>query len=179
MAQRRRRQMRPEHGVYGLRDQNTGSRRRHRPRKYVPWMMRFPQKPQDVDTKPARISLVEMQLVNTRCYRFTEAETRSLGCLASYYPHSSRNQRKYLYIRRWAVEIERILCDEGRDLIDDLTAHISKPEFKYIHERQPGYVVFWDKSFTQHCAIPYDNSNEDRCMLCTTLESDTPFNFGR
>ena len=91
--------------------------------------------------------------------------------------HTSRNQRKYLYIGRWAVEIERIPCDEGRDLIDDLTAHISKPEFTYIHKRQPGYVVFWDKRCTQHSAIPYDNSNEDRCMLRPTLEGDTPFHF--
>ena len=73
--------------------------------------------------------------------------------------------------------LEGILCNEGRDLIDDLTAHISKPEYTYIHKWQPGDVVFWDNRCTQHCAIPYDNRKEDLSMLRTTLEGDTPFHL--
>ena len=86
-------------------------------------------------------------------------------------------QRRCFYIGRWAVEIEGIPCDEGRELIDDLTAHISKPGSTYIHKWQAGDVVFWDNRCTQHCAIPYDDSKEDRCMLRTTLKGDTLFHL--
>ena len=52
---------------------------------------------------------------------------------------------------------------------------ISNPEFTYIHKWQPGDVVLWDNRCTQHCAIPYDDSVEERYMLRTTLEGDVPF----
>ena len=83
--------------------------------------------------------------------------------------------RKCLYVGRWAVEIDGMPAAEGEDLIDELTSHITKPEFTYIHKWRPGDVVLWDNRCTQHCAIPYDDSVEERHMLRTTLEGDLPF----
>ena len=141
--------------------------------------MRSPKTAERIDRKLARISRVEMRLVNYPMLpSLAEEEKRDRPDV--WHPvvrTHPETQQKYLFIGRWAFETERISCDEGRDLIDDLTAHISKPEFKYIYKRQPGYVVFWDNSCTQHCAIPYDNRKGDFSMLRTTLEGDTPFHL--
>jgi len=130
-----------------------------------------------LEGKRARFSRVEMHLVNyPNLPPLTDAEKRERPDV--WHPivrTHPETQRKCLYIGRWAVEIEGIPGDEGRELIDELTAHISKPEFTYIHKWQPGDVVFWDNRCTQHCAIPYDDSKEERYMLRTTLEGDTPF----
>ena len=99
-------------------------------------------------------------------------ETRNVHPVVRTHPETGR---KCLYIGRWAVEIEGLPFDEGRDLINELTSHISKPEFTYVHKWQPGDVVLWDNRCTQHCAIPYDDSVEERYMLRTTLEGDVPF----
>ena len=81
-----------------------------------------------LDTKPARISLVEMQLVNNSMLPpLTEAENaiaRMSGILSTaYIPKPAK------IFLCWPLggRLEGILCNEGRDLIDDLTAHISKP----------------------------------------------------
>tara|TARA_B100000676_G_scaffold301441_1_gene348631 strand:- start:23 stop:1009 length:987 start_codon:yes stop_codon:yes gene_type:complete len=138
-----------------------------------------PKTKERLDGKLARFSRVEMHLVNyPNLPPLTEAEKRDRPDV--WHPvvrTHPETQRKCLYIGRWAVEIEGIPGDEGRELIDDLTAHISKPEFTYIHKWRPGDVVFWDNRCTQHCAIPYDDSKEDRYMLRTTLEGDTPFHL--
>ena len=81
-------------------------------------------------------------------------------------------------VLRRVLELGRGLVttsEEGKDLIEELTSHITKPAFTYIHKWQPGDVVLWDNRCTQHCAIPYDDSVEDRHMLRTTLEGDVPF----
>ncbi len=132
-----------------------------------------------LDEKRARFSRVEMHLVNyPNLPPLTEAE--KLERPDVWHPMIRTHPetlRKCLYIGRWAVEIEGIPGDEGRALIDELTAHISKPEFTYIHKWQPGDVMLWDNRCTQHCAIPYDDSKEDRHMLRTTLEGDVPFHL--
>ena len=130
-----------------------------------------------IDGKRARFSRVEMHLVNyPNLPPLTEAEKRERPDvwhpIVRTHPETAR---KCLYIGRWAVEIEGLAADEGRELIDELTSHISNPEFTYIHKWQPGDVVLWDNRCTQHCAIPYDDSLEDRYMLRTTLEGDVPF----
>lgn len=138
----------------------------------------LPQATRDlIDGKRARFSRVERHLINyPDLPPLTEAEKRERPDvwhpIVRTHPES---QRKCLYVGRWAVEIEGLPADEGRDLIDALTAHITKPAFTYLHKWQPGDVVLWDNRCTQHCAIPYDDSKEDRYMLRTTLEGDVPF----
>lgn len=130
-----------------------------------------------IDGKRARFSRVEMHLVNyPNLPPLTDQEKRERPDV--WHPivrTHPETERKCLYIGRWVVEIEGLAAAEGRALIDELTTHISKPEFTYIHQWQPGDVVLWDNRCTQHCAIPYDDSLEDRHMLRTTLEGDVPF----
>ena len=75
------------------------------------------------------------------------------------------------------MEIEGIFGEEGRALIDELIARISKPGFTYIHKWQPGDVMLWDNCCRQHCAIPFDDSKEDRHMLRAKPEGDVPFHL--
>ena len=130
-----------------------------------------------IDGKRARFSRIEMHQINyPNLPPLTEAE--KLERPDVWHPivrTHPETLRKCLYIGRWAVEIEDIPRDEGKDLIEELTSHVARPEFTYIHRWLPGDVVFWDNRCTQHCAIPYDDSRENRHMLRTTLEGDMPF----
>ena len=130
-----------------------------------------------IDGKRARFSRVEMHLINyPNLPPLTEAEKRERPDVWHPIVRSHpETLRKCLYIGRWAVEIEGMPDREGKELIEELTSHITKPEFTYIHKWRPGDVVLWDNRCTQHCAIPYDDSAEDRHMLRTTLEGDVPF----
>ena len=83
--------------------------------------------------------------------------------------------RTALFIGRWAVEIDGIPKEEGEALIEDLTAHIVKPEFTYTHRWRTGDAILWDNRCTQHCALPFDDETYERHMQRTTLEGDTPF----
>jgi taurine dioxygenase len=138
----------------------------------------LPQETKDlIIGKRARFSRVEKHLINyPNLPPLTEQEKLERPDvwhpIVRTHPETGR---RCLYIGRWAVEIEGIPKEEGDALIEELTTHITKPEFTYIHNWQPGDVVFWDNRSTQHCAIPYDDSLEERHMLRTTLEGDVPF----
>ena len=59
----------------------------------------LPQTAGRLDTKPARISRVEMQLVNNPMLPpLTEAEKRDRRMSGIPLPHTSRNQRKYFML---------------------------------------------------------------------------------
>ncbi len=132
-----------------------------------------------LDEKRARFSRVEMHLINyPNLPPLTEAESRVRPDV--WHPMIRTHPetlRKCLCIGRWAVEIEGIPGEEGRALIDELTVRISKPEFTYIHKWQPGDVMLWDNCCRQHCAIPFDDSKEDRHMLRAKPEGDVPFHL--
>ncbi len=83
--------------------------------------------------------------------------------------------RTALYVGRWAVEIEGIPKDEGRALIQELTAHAVKPEFTYTHRWKSGDAILWDNRCTQHRAMPFDDDTYERHMQRTTLDGDTPY----
>jgi len=42
--------------------------------------------------------------------------------------------------------------DEARALLDELLAHVTRPEFLYTHVWQPGDLLVWDNLATQHRA---------------------------
>ena len=132
-----------------------------------------------LDGRRARFSRVERHHANyPDLPPLTEAENRDRPDV--WHPivrTHPETRRKCLYVGRWAVEIEGLPTNESRALIDELTAHITKPAFTYTHKWRPGDVVLWDNRCTQHCAIPYDDSKEDRHMLRTTLEGDVPFHL--
>ena len=97
---------------------------------------------------PARHLLVQ---VNPRTGR------RSL-CLASHASH--------------VVELPR---DDGRALLDELTAHATQPRFVYRHEWRVGDIVMWDNLQTMHRGIPFDDTRHPRDMRrVTVLEAVAP-----
>jgi taurine dioxygenase len=62
-------------------------------------------------------------------------------------------KRKCLYVSEgYTVKILGLPEDESRDLVKDLTAHCTRPEFQYRHAWQQDDLVMWDDCSTQHKA---------------------------
>jgi taurine dioxygenase len=61
--------------------------------------------------------------------------------------------------------------DESRDLIQELTAHIVKPEFIYVHHWRQHDLVMWDDCSTQHKATFDYPAETPRLMHRTTVVS--------
>lgn len=57
---------------------------------------------------------------------------------------------------------------EGRQLLDELCAHATKPAFVYKHEWHIGDVVMWDNGILLHRRDPYDASY-NRLLKRTTI----------
>jgi taurine dioxygenase len=61
--------------------------------------------------------------------------------------------RKCLYVTEgFTVRILGLPEDEGRDLLSELVAHCTRPEFIYRHQWQLHDLVMWDDCSTQHKA---------------------------
>jgi taurine dioxygenase len=124
----------------------------------------------------ARFSRVELHQVHyPHLPPLTEAQKRERPDVwhpvARRHPRSGRTA---LYIGRWAVEIEGVPKEEGRQLINDLCAHAQRPEFLYRHRWRPGDGVLWDNRCTQHSATSFDEERYTRRMHRTTLEGEVP-----
>ncbi len=63
------------------------------------------------------------------------------------------NGRKCLYVSEgYTVRIVGLPEDESKDLIAELTHHITRPEFHFRHTWQTHDLVMWDDCSTQHKA---------------------------
>ena len=63
------------------------------------------------------------------------------------------NKRKCLYVSEGYTEkIIGLPEDESRDLIAELTAHSTRPEFQYVHNWRQHDLVMWDDCSTLHKA---------------------------
>lgn len=83
------------------------------------------------------------------------------------------NKRKCLYVTEGYTEkILGLPEDESRDLIKELTAHIIKPEFTYVHNWQQGDLLMWDDCSTQHKATFDYPETTPRLMHRTTVVSE-------
>lgn len=69
-----------------------------------------------------------------------------------------RTGRKALYLASHASHVVGLPVDTGRALIDELTAHATRPGFVYAHKWRPGDLVMWDDRWTMHRATPYAGS---------------------
>jgi taurine dioxygenase len=61
---------------------------------------------------------------------------------------------------------------DGAELLQELMAHITQPEFVYVHEWTRGDLVVWDNRCLMHAGTWYDSTNEKRVMWRTTVSGN-------
>jgi alpha-ketoglutarate-dependent taurine dioxygenase len=76
--------------------------------------------------------------------------------------------RKSLVLGMTVDHVAGMSDAESRALIDELTAHATRPEIVYRHEWQLGDLLIWDNCGVMHRAIPYD-ATSGRLMHRTVL----------
>ncbi len=57
---------------------------------------------------------------------------------------------------------------EGQQLLDELTAHATQPEFVYRHDWQIGDLIMWDNGLVLHRRDPFDTA-QNRLLKRTTM----------
>jgi len=82
---------------------------------------------------------------------------------------------KSLYISPHTMDrVVGLPAEEGRKLLDELTAFAIQDRFVYRHVWAKDDVIMWDNRCTMHAVTPYDNVNVRRIMHRTTLVGDGP-----
>jgi taurine dioxygenase len=61
---------------------------------------------------------------------------------------------------------------EGARLLHEIMAHLTQPEFVYVHEWTPGDLVIWDNRCTVHAATWFDAERLERVMWRTTVSGN-------
>jgi alpha-ketoglutarate-dependent 2,4-dichlorophenoxyacetate dioxygenase len=80
------------------------------------------------------------------------------------------SKRKTLYLAAHASHIVGWPVDEGRELIQDLIAHATQPQFAGgVSWRGPGDLVIWDNRCTMHRATAFEDTLYRRDMRRTTV----------
>ena len=83
--------------------------------------------------------------------------------------------RKALFVsEHFTTRVLDIPEDESRQLLAELFAHSTRPEFVYRHRWQPGDMVFWDNRSLMHLAAGTPDHLRRR-LDRTTIEGDAPF----
>lgn len=84
--------------------------------------------------------------------------------------------RKCLYVREGeCIGIVGMPEKEALPLIDELSEHITKPEFIYQHQWQQGDVIIWDNCALQHLATKDYELPQRRFMWRTVVKGSVPF----
>jgi alpha-ketoglutarate-dependent 2,4-dichlorophenoxyacetate dioxygenase len=84
-----------------------------------------------------------------------------------------RTGRKALYLASHASHVIGLPVEEGRALIDALTAHATQPRYVYAHNWQPHDLVMWDDTWTMHRAVPYE-ADEPRVLRWSGVRETAP-----
>jgi len=63
---------------------------------------------------------------------------------------------------------------ESRRLLDDLLAHITRPECVYPHRWKQWDLVMWDNRCVLHRGRPWDAARHKRVMRRTTIAGEGP-----
>jgi taurine dioxygenase len=58
---------------------------------------------------------------------------------------------------------------DGARLLDELMTHLTRPEFIYVHEWDPGDLLVWDNRCLVHSATWFDAATLERVMWRTTV----------
>ncbi len=61
---------------------------------------------------------------------------------------------------------------DGATLLFELMTHLTRREFVYVHEWNPGDVLIWDNRCLMHAATWYDADSEKRLMWRTTVSGN-------
>ncbi|HEX6441695.1 MAG TPA: TauD/TfdA family dioxygenase [Stellaceae bacterium] len=61
---------------------------------------------------------------------------------------------------------------DGARLLDELMAHLTRPEFIYVHEWNPGDLLVWDNRCLVHAASWFDAAVHERLMWRTTVHGN-------
>jgi len=84
--------------------------------------------------------------------------------------HHPASGRTSLYLASHASHIIGWPVEEGRELIEELIAFATQPQFVYQHRWTAGDLVIWDNRCTMHRGRPYDDTQ--RRVLHRTTVSD-------
>lgn len=83
--------------------------------------------------------------------------------------------RKSLFISPHTMDrVVGLPAEEGRKLLDELTAFATQDRFVHRHVWAKDDVIMWDNRCTMHAVTPYDNAHVRRIMHRTTLAGDGP-----
>ena len=83
--------------------------------------------------------------------------------------------RKALFVsEHFTTRIVDLPADESRQLLDELHALSTRPEYVYRHAWQPHDMVFWDNRSVMHLAAGTPDHLR-RKLYRTTIEGDVPF----
>jgi taurine dioxygenase len=75
---------------------------------------------------------------------------------------------------QFTLHIEGLAEDESRGILDILFKQAQIPEYQFRHRWQPGDIVFWDNTSTQHYAAN-DYYPDRRRMERTAVIGDVPY----
>ena len=84
------------------------------------------------------------------------------------------NGRKNFYVGAHAQEIEGMSRDDGRKVLDELTAFCTQPQFVYSHPWRQHDLVIWDNRCALHRATSFDKTQYRRKMHRTTVAGTVP-----
>jgi alpha-ketoglutarate-dependent 2,4-dichlorophenoxyacetate dioxygenase len=81
------------------------------------------------------------------------------------------NGLQALYLASHAGGIAGMADGPARQLIDELMAHATRPERRYVHAWLPGDVVMWDNRATMHRGQPW-KGGQPRSIVRVTISAD-------
>jgi taurine dioxygenase len=85
------------------------------------------------------------------------------------------NRRKALFLNPVRIEgIVGLPDGEALDLVAELMAHATRPEYEYRHQWRYGDMVLWDNRSVMHQANPDYDMNERRFLWRLMLKGEPP-----
>lgn len=81
--------------------------------------------------------------------------------------------RKAIFIAAHTMDVKGMDKAQGRQLIEDLIAHITQDKYIFSVDWNAGDMVIWDNLCTMHRGGEYDYANEKRDMRRTTVREGT------
>jgi alpha-ketoglutarate-dependent 2,4-dichlorophenoxyacetate dioxygenase len=105
---------------------------------------------------------------------YNEEQKRRLTVTHPLVRTNPANGRKNIYAGSHAQEIEGMPREEGRALLEELTAFCTQPQFVYSHPWRQHDLVIWDNRCALHRATSFDKTQYRRKMHRTTVAGSVP-----